>query len=59
MRRFNIDAGMIIANACVIKGSDANHMVNVLRLKKGDPVILLDGSGGEYQASIDEMDFGL
>lgn len=53
MRRFNIDAGAIIANACVITGPDANHMVNVLRLKAGDRVVLMDGDGWEYQAAID------
>ncbi len=35
-------------------GDEARHMLNVLRMKKGDRVILIDGSGTELTAVISE-----
>lgn len=35
-----------------VTGSAARHLATVLRLRPGDPLILFDGSGGEYQASV-------
>lgn len=55
MRRFKIDARVISQNSAVIKGSDANHIVNVLRLKAGGRVVLFDGAGWEYAAVIAEV----
>lgn len=34
----------------------AHHAAKVLRLKRGDYVVLFDGLGGEYQASIHEVE---
>lgn len=34
------------------------HLAGALRRKPGDPVILFDGSGGEYQAIITDVDRG-
>ncbi|HEV2268154.1 MAG TPA: 16S rRNA (uracil(1498)-N(3))-methyltransferase [Steroidobacteraceae bacterium] len=36
-----------------IEGDAANHITRVLRLKPGDPLIVFDGRGGEYAASIE------
>lgn len=36
-----------------IEGDAANHIIRVLRLKPGDPLIVFDGRGGEYTASIE------
>ncbi len=55
MRRFKIDARVIAKSACVIRDPDANHIVNVLRLKAGDRVELFDGAGQEYTAIIAEI----
>jgi len=52
MRRFKINAGTIEDSAYVISGPDAQHMINVLRLKAGDQVVLFDGTGWEYAATI-------
>ncbi len=52
MRRFKIDARAIVKRACIIRDPDANHIVNVLRLKAGDRVVLFDGAGQEYEALI-------
>ena len=38
-----------------IKGSEAHHIKNVLRLKPGDPLKLFDGAGFEYEAAIINM----
>jgi 16S rRNA (uracil1498-N3)-methyltransferase len=37
-----------------IEGDAANHITRVLRLERGDPLILFDGRGGEYAAHIEE-----
>ena len=58
MRRFKIQPQKSSADTCIITGSDANHMVNVLRLKVGDRVALFDGAGREYDASIVAMKRG-
>jgi len=52
MRRFKIDAKVLGRNTAIVTGPEANHMVNVLRLKAGDPVTLFDGSGLDYAAII-------
>ncbi len=54
-RRFKIDAREIVKDACVVRNPDANHIVNVLRLKAGDRVVLFDGTGREYEAVIAEI----
>ena len=55
MRRFKIEKKKIKADTCLISGSNANHMINVLRLKAGDGVALFDGEGGEYDARIEAI----
>ncbi len=52
MRRFFIDKSEIESPAPSIKGPDARHIVNVLRLKPGDKIELFNGSGMEYEAQI-------
>ena len=58
MRRFKIDAAAIVDSTCVLSGSDARHMINVLRLKAGDRVVLFDGTGKEYAAAIHSISSG-
>lgn len=38
-----------------IEGDAANHIARVLRLERGDPLIVFDGRGGEYAARIEEF----
>jgi 16S rRNA (uracil1498-N3)-methyltransferase len=52
MRRFFIDPSMAARPRSVIQGSDARHIKNVLRLKRGDAVELFDGLGRTYAARI-------
>jgi 16S rRNA (uracil1498-N3)-methyltransferase len=35
-----------------LSGATANHVGRVLRLRSGDPLVLFDGRGGEYAATI-------
>jgi 16S rRNA (uracil1498-N3)-methyltransferase len=55
MRRFKIDPGTTIDNTASIRGPDANHMINVLRLEAGATVVLFDGTGWEYTAVIEKI----
>ncbi len=52
MRRFWVDTNAIHGGSAAISGSDARHIRKVLRLKPGDAIRLLDGTGHEYVAVI-------
>ncbi|WP_035218026.1 RsmE family RNA methyltransferase [Desulfatibacillum aliphaticivorans] len=51
-RRFYIEPEQITGDRAFITGQDAKHAKKVLRLAKGDPVVLLDNSGLEYMGVI-------
>ena len=51
-RRFFIDPKQISGDEAVITGEIAHQIRTVLRLKVGDTIGLLDGSGAEYEARI-------
>jgi len=52
MRHFFIEPAAVEKPLAVIKGSEAHHISNVLRLKPGDSIRLFDGTGFEYEAVI-------
>ncbi|MDA3895354.1 MAG: 16S rRNA (uracil(1498)-N(3))-methyltransferase [Desulfobacteraceae bacterium] len=52
MKRFFIAPSEIIKASPVIDGPDAHHISTVFRLKPSDHIILIDGSGTEYEAEI-------
>lgn len=52
MRRFFIDPHKIIKSKTTIKGNDAKHIINVLRLTPGRGIELFDGAGQHYEAEI-------
>ena len=52
MRIFFVDPNRLTAPHVTIKGSEAHHIKNVLRLKPGDTIKLFDGTGFEYEAAI-------
>ncbi len=54
-RRFFVSETDINGDSCVIFGEEFNHMVNVLRLKAGDAVILCTGDGNDREAEIIEI----
>jgi len=53
MRRFFVED--IDGDIVEISGSEAHHIKNVLRRKKGDAVFLFDGKGNEYTAEIERL----
>jgi 16S rRNA (uracil1498-N3)-methyltransferase len=52
MRYFFIKHPKAVGTSSFLKGSDAKHIKNVLRLRPGDKVGLFDGQGLEYSARI-------
>jgi 16S rRNA (uracil1498-N3)-methyltransferase len=52
LKRFYLAEKVQTQSEVVISGSDARHMVKVLRLKPGDKVVVFDGSGFDYEAEI-------
>lgn len=54
MRRFYIENTEVASAHPTIRGIQARHIRTVLRLKAGDPVILFDGTGSQYRATITE-----
>jgi 16S rRNA (uracil1498-N3)-methyltransferase len=62
MKRFFVKPEEITESEGSIRGSQVNHIRNVLRMKPGDNAILLDGSGYEYEVVLnllttDRIDF--
>ncbi len=53
-RRFFVESA-IEGDQVVISGTEASHMAVVNRLGPGDEVVLFDGSGREFQASISDV----
>ena len=53
MRYFFVDPSQVSGTRAVLEGSEASHVRNVIRLKRGDAVGLVDGTGFEYEAVID------
>src|SRR5262245_13579757 len=39
-----------------LTGVEAHHAVDVLRLRRGDRVTVLDGAGGEFTCELDSVD---
>jgi len=52
MRYFFINPTNLTDSKAVVKGSDAHHIKNVLRLKPGDKIGLFDGTGLNYETRI-------
>lgn len=55
MRRFFLPGIASSAETATISGPDAHHLRNVLRLKCGDKIMVFDGTGCEYMATISAM----
>lgn len=43
------------ASQVTLEGDQAHHAIHVMRFKTGDKVVLFDGSGVEYHATIDDV----
>jgi 16S rRNA (uracil1498-N3)-methyltransferase len=55
MRRFFIEKIDPEAETCTLTGQEARHIYKVLRMEPGDPLILSDRQGRQYQARIDSI----
>ena len=55
MHRFYVESNNITDKDIVIKGSDVNHIKNVLRLTKDDEIVICDGQGKDYYCIIDNV----
>ncbi|RPI73650.1 MAG: 16S rRNA (uracil(1498)-N(3))-methyltransferase [Desulfobacteraceae bacterium] len=55
MRRFFIEKIDPEAECCTLTGQEARHICKVLRMKPGDPLILSDCQGRQYQGRIDSI----
>jgi 16S rRNA (uracil1498-N3)-methyltransferase len=55
MRRFFIHPSEVENKTPAIQGKDALHIRRVLRLTRGERIILLDGTGNEYEATLKEF----
>ena len=52
LNRVHVDAPLAGRRTCELTGSAAHHVARVLRLRAGAPLVLFDGAGGEYLATI-------
>lgn len=52
MHWFYVEHGQISEHTITITGSDVNHIKNVLRMQKGEKLVICDGQGTDYYCSI-------
>ena len=55
MNRFFISPKNIVGAAARLSGAEAHHALNVFRMKKGDPIVICDGEGYEYEGLIEDL----
>ena len=55
LRRFLVEDFEVENGFCVITGREAHHMSRVLRMGRGDALVLLDGKGGRFLAEIQSV----
>jgi 16S rRNA (uracil1498-N3)-methyltransferase len=52
MRYFFVDQSELACTVPALRGADARHIINVLRLKPEEKIGLFDGTGKQYEARI-------
>jgi len=55
LRRFLIEDLDIESGFCVVTGREAHHISRVLRMGRGDSLVLLNGTGGRFLAEIQSV----
>lgn len=55
MRRFFVPPEQIEDARVVLRGSDVNHIRNVLRLREGDRISVLDGQGRQFEVRLTSL----
>lgn len=58
LTRVYVEGPLLCGKRVKLEGSAASHITRVLRLRVGAALILFDGAGGEYEASIDKAHGG-
>jgi len=53
MHHFFVEPSMVNDNRITIKGTDVNHIKNVLRMKPGEEILISDGTGKDYLCEIE------
>lgn len=56
MSQFFIDKKLNVGETVKIENSDAHHIIDVLRLKVGEKIVLSDGSGNSFNARIESIE---
>lgn len=56
MANFFVDKDAFCSDPIVIEGDEANHIIKVLRMKKGDSLTVFDGDGNCADGKIDSVD---
>jgi 16S rRNA (uracil1498-N3)-methyltransferase len=54
-RRFFVPPESISADRVILRGSDVGHIRDVLRLRPGDPIHVLDGRGTRYEVRLRDV----
>jgi len=52
MTRIHVSGPIEVGGVCTLDARQSHHVLSVLRLKTGDALVLFDGAGGEYAATI-------
>ena len=55
LRRFFVEEIAVEDGTCVISGSEARHITRVLRMGRGNRLILMDGKGARFQVLIESV----
>lgn len=55
MYHFFVSPDMVKDDNIIIEGADVNHIKNVLRMKKGEELLISDGAGNDYMCEIEEL----
>ncbi len=50
--RIFVDQSIKLSDVITLDGSKAHHLAHVLKLRVSDPLIIFNGSGGEFQAKV-------
>ena len=58
MHRFYVTPGQIDGSTIVIKGTDVNHIKNVLRMKSGEEIVICNGQGKDCYCIINKVSEG-
>lgn len=56
MHRFFVDPEILRGNRVILPAATAHQIRNVLRLRPGSPILVLDNSGAEYEVVLRQVD---